>query len=578
MNQELVSVSWVSLNSDPYRRERDGSFSLLNGQHEAGPTLEFLLNPDSPVVGQITTHYLLVRRLRTPEPGGRKFDASEVAVAKALIQEIGQQGGPNVVPLYWDTDAAPTDHQELFRFTAPALAEIRRKHPKAQIIVNLSPGTPAAHTVMLLALQARIVGDNVLAYQGIPTEKRQAGQVLQEVNWNLLADLARSDDDDTADEAWSLAKARSASLRKVAQLVQRYGGVPFPVLIIGNRGSGKTQIAESLRQKYLEWKMTAPPKGWQYQMNCAEFRGDPTILRSSLFGYAKGSHSTANRDTQGLLELAAGDCVLLDEIHWMDAQAQGALLLALQRNGTFRRIGGGDIIKSNFRLIAATNKSRSALRDTLAPDFLDRISELVIELPDLRDCREDLENIWKSVVRRACDELVQCDPERALRQDRSKTSLVRDYIEQFRPHQHHIARALRSMRLDGNYRDLERLARRLLVGGLQTGRLLSIGPELVNSELETLRREEQVDEERNAASPESLRDELPTVSRCTSYLREMRDKGGSLSGPDLVEEWERRLLLAAQKAADSGTKAAELLGMNPRTFNFKVKGFRQDGV
>ncbi|HIH2749970.1 sigma 54-interacting transcriptional regulator [Burkholderia aenigmatica] len=578
MNQEIVSVSWVSFNNDPYRRERDGRFSLRDGQHEAGPTLEFLLNADSPVAGQISTHYLLVRRRRTPEIGGREFHASEVDVAKALIHEVAQQRGPSVVPLYWDTDAAPTDHQELFRFVAPTLAEIRRKHPKARIIVNLSQGTPAAQTVMLLALQARVVGDNVLAYQGIPKDKRQAGQVLQEVNWNLLADLARSADDDTVDEAWSLAKARSASLRKVAELVQRYGGVPFPVLIIGNRGSGKTQIAESLRQRYLEWRMAALRNEWQYQMNCAEFRGDPTILRSSLFGYAKGSHSTANKESKGLLQLAEGDCVFLDEIHWMDSQAQGALLLALQRNGTFRRIGGEEIIKSNFRLIAATNKSRSALRDTLAPDFLDRISELVIELPDLRECREDLEDIWKSVVRRACDELVQCDPTRALRHDTSKVSLVRDYIEQFRPHQHYIARALRSMRLDGNYRDLERLARRLLVGGLQTGRLLSIGPELVNAELETLRREELLDDERTSASPASLRDELPTISRCTSYLREVRDKGGSLSGPDLVEEWERRLLVAAQRAADSGTKAAELLGMNPRTFNAKAKGIRQDGV
>lgn len=527
MNQEIVSVSWVSFNSDPYRRNEHGRFILRNGQHEAGPTLEFLLNADSPVAGQISTHYLLVRRRRTPEVGGREFHASEVEVATALIREIAQRGGPNVVPLYWDTDAAPTDHQELFRFTAPTLSEIRRKHQKARIIVNLSPGTPAAQTVMLLALQARCLGDeNVVAYQGIPRDKRQAGQVLEEVNWNLLADLARSNDDDTADEDWILAKARSASLRKVAELVQRYGGVPFPVLIIGNRGSGKTQIAESLRKRYREWKMVAEPKEWHHQMNCAEFRGDPTILRSSLFGYAKGSHSTAHREAKGLLELAAGDCVFLDEIHWMDAQAQGALLLALQRNGTFRRVGGEAIIKSNFRLIAATNKSRSALRDTLAPDFLDRISELVIELPDLRDCREDLENIWKSVVSRACAELAQVDPGRAVKQDRHKTSLVRDYIEQFRPHQHHIARALRSMRLDGNYRDLERLARRLLVGGLQMGRLLSIGLELVNSELETLRREELVGEERNAASPSSLRDELPTISRCTSYLREMRDKGG----------------------------------------------------
>lgn len=574
MNPEKVSVSWVSFNNDPYRRDKEGDYSYRNDRREAGPTLEFLLNPDSPVAGQIKKHYLLVRRVRTPEAGGRPRHGSEVEVAEELMREIKQQGGPEVEAIHWDTDASPTDHQALFHFTAPMLAQIRRRHPTAQIIVNLSPGTPAAQTVMLLALQARIVGDNVRAYQGIPLDKRQTKAVLQEVNWNLLAELSKSSEDHAAEEEWSITNANSESLRKVARLVQRYGSVPFPVLIIGSRGSGKTHIAESLRQKYLEWKMTSK-KDWHYQMNCAEFRGDPTILRSSLFGYAKGSHSTASQASDGLLERAAGDCVFLDEIHWMDPQAQGALLLALQRNGTFRKIGGKETIKANFRLIAATNKSRGALREALAPDFLDRISELVIELPDLRDCQEDLEDIWKSVVRRACEELVERVPERAVKNN-SSSSLIRDYIEQFRPHQHHIARVLRSMRLEGNYRDLERLARRLLVGGLQTGRLLSISRELVDSELEALRGEELAGDERSAGSPASLQDELPTVSRCASHLREMRDKGKILSGPNLVTEWERRLLVAAQKTTGSGTKAAELLGMNPRTFNAKMKEIQQD--
>jgi len=178
-------------------------------------------------------------------------------------------------------------------------------------------------------------------------------------------------------------------------------------------------------------------------------------------------------------------------------------------------------------------------------------------------------------VRRACEELVERDPERVVKDD-SSAPLIGDYIEQFRPHQHHIARVLRTMRLEGNYRDLERLARRLLVGGLQVGRLLSISRELVDSELEILRREELVEDECNTGSTASLQDELPTISRCASHLRELRDKGEILSGPNLVAEWERRLLVAAQKATSSGTKAAELLGMNPRTFNAKMKEIRRD--
>lgn len=574
MSNEKVSVSWVSYNNDPFSREKDGRYRHLDSGHEAGPTLEFLLNKESPVWGRIEKHYLLVRRQRTREVVSREVDPSEVDVAEALMREIKSQHGPQVEAVYWDTDEAPTHHQALFRFIAPALADIRRKHPKAQIVVNLSPGTPAAQTVMLLALQARILGDNVLAYQGIPRKHRQAGQVLEEVSWNLLAELGRRDDSHAVDETWSIAKARTPSLRKVAELVKRYGSVPFPVLIIGNRGSGKTHIAESLRGRYLDWQMKTK-KDWHLHLNCAEFRGDLTMLRSSLFGYVRGAHSMASADSVGLLQQANGDCVFLDEIHWMDPQVQGMLLLALQRKGSFRQIGGKDSIQANFRLIAATNKSRSALREALAPDFLDRISELIIELPDLRDCRDDLEDIWKSVVYRACEELAQLDPGRAVGKYGAKTSLARDYVDQFRPHQYRITGALRSMRLDGNYRDLERLARRLLVGGLQTGRLLSIDSELVSLELDTLRREELLDGEHSADSPVTLEDELPTISRCSSYLRKARDKDESLSGPALVEVWERRLLVAAQKVAGSGTKAAELLRMNPRTFNAKVKDIQQ---
>lgn len=570
MNPEKISVSWVSFNNDPYLRERDGNYIRHEDELEAGPTLEFLFNRESPVAGQIKKHYMLVRRTETAETGGRRVHSAEVDVASELEREIiNRQNAPDVEMVYWDTHFSPTDHKELFRFTARTLARIRRNHAKAQIIVNISPGTPAAQTVMLLALQARIVGENVLAYQGIPKDKRRTQEVMQEVNWNLLAEIAKSDDHEIADEEWTIAQARSEKLRKVAELVQRYGSVPFPVLIIGNRGTGKTHIANSLRKKYLDWKVKAETD-WHYKINCAEFQGDPTIFRSSLFGYVKGSHSTALKNSVGLLEQAAGDCVFLDEIHWMDPQAQGALLLALQRNGSFRKIGGGESIKANFRLIAATNRSRSALKEALAPDFLDRISELIIELPDLRDCPQDLDNIWISVVRRACEELAEHEPERAIKHNRH-ASPAGDYMEQFRPHQHHIVQALKSMRLDGNYRDLERLARRLLVGGLQIGRLLSVSLDLVNAELAIMRSEESGDSYYNTGSPASLQDELPSIARCSSYLREMRDKGNVVYASDLVAEWERRLFIAAQNATNSGTKAAELLGMNPRTYNARMK-------
>lgn len=567
-----ISVSWVSVNNDPYERSKDGSYLERDGERTPGPTLEFLFNEASPA-HRSKKHYLFVRRPKTPEIGGRPVHPREADVANELVKAIAaQKGAPEVKVVWWDTDAPPTDHRELFLFTTRALADIRRENPRANIFVNISPGTPAAQTVMLLALQARLAGDDVRAFQGTPHDKRRGpNEVVREVPWNLLAELAATpteiSDARMRPAVWSLEHARSPRLREVAALADQYGGVPFPVLIIGARGTGKTEVAERLRRGFRESLVQSPSESeWHFKLNCAEFRGDANMLRSALFGHVKGVHSQAFKDEPGLFEKAADDCVFLDEIHWMDPQAQGLLLVALQRSGSFRRLGGDKPIPAKFRLVAATNQARNVLREKLTPDFLDRISDLVIELPELRDCREDLGDIWKSVVRRACQELVQRDPARAIGRGKG-AGRVDDLVAEFQPHHTKIERAITAMRLAGNFRDLEKLARRLLVGGLAKGRFLSLKDELVRTELDRLRKEERIDAEQGAGPATSLVDELPTVARCEDYLREVRDAGTTLPGPAAVDEWERRLLVAAHAVGGSGAKAAALLGMSSRTFN-----------
>jgi transcriptional regulator with AAA-type ATPase domain len=575
-----IGVSWVSFNNDPYEREKDGKYRERNGEKTRGPTLEFLFNPASAVAGRVKKHYLLVRRSRFPEHGERRVDPRESDVVNALKAELEQQNHhPEVKIEWWDTDAPPTDHRELFVFTARALAKIRRDNPSAELVVNLSPGTPAAQTVMLVALQAQLAGNNVRAFQVTPPDKRRSpDDVVREVPWNLLAELAATpteiDGASTRPAAWSLEHARSRRLREVATLVSQYGGVPFPVLIIGARGTGKTEVAERLRRGFRESVVRSPADSeWHFKLNCAEFRGDANMLRSALFGHKKGAHSQALKDEAGLFERAADDCVFLDEIHWMDPQAQGLLLVALQRNGSFRRLGGEKSIPAKFRLVAATNQPRIALREKLTSDFLDRISDLVIELPELRDCRDDLGEMWRSVVWRACEELVSRAPARAIGRgaDSEYSERVKGLCEEFKPHHARIERAISEMRLAGNFRDLEKLARRLLVGGLAQGRYLSLKEELVREELDRLRRDERFDAEQGTGPATTLVDELPTIARCEDYLREMRDTGRVLPGPAAVDEWERRLLSAASAVGGSGAKGADLLGMNDRTFNAKMQ-------
>ncbi|TAL98760.1 MAG: hypothetical protein EPN73_02280 [Paraburkholderia sp.] len=574
MSRTQISVSWVSFNNDPYERLKDGSYLVKEGRKSWGPTLEFLFGEDSPVFRLVKKHYVFVRRPTSTDEGLRKVHPLEVDVAGELRREIEQQpDAPEVEFVYWDTDAPPTDHEELFRFTAPALARIRHAHPRAEIAVNLSPGTPAAQTVLLLALQARIAGEKVRAYQGTPLARRRPGQeAMRLVPWNLLATVAATSTGIEAvrarGEAWTFEHARSTRLREVARQVKQYEGVPFPVLIVGARGTGKTNIARRLRDGFIDWQ-TRTRNEWTYHLNCAEFQGNADMLRSELFGHMARAFTGAGGKKTGLLESARDDCVFLDEIHWMDPHAQGLLLLALQRNGHIRPIGAKEPVPVKFRLIAATNKPRSELREKLAPDFLDRISDLVIELPELRDCSEDMDDIWDSVILRAYDELMDRDPHRMV------AASAEACIAEFRPYQKDIVRMLRSMRLTGNFRDLERLARRLLVGGLTSSRSLSLSKALVDGELKRLREEESLGDESFSGSAHSLLDELPTRARCERYLREMQVAGTTFSAGEATEEWERRLLLAAHAVSGSGAKGAELLGMNQRTFNSRLADLKK---
>lgn len=564
-----IGVSWVSFNNDPYERERDGSYREHDGQKIPGPTLELLFNEYSPVVGQIKKLYLFVRRPRTPEQGGRSVHPREDDVTRELIRVIKERSDRlEVKPIYWDTDASPTNHLEIFIFTAEKLTHIRRENEKAEIIVNISPGTPAAQTALLLALQAQFAGNNVCAYQGTPiTKRRDPSDVAHKVQWNLLAEIAAAAPKDSLSitAQWDIDHARSHSFRAVSSLIQQYGGVPFPVLVIGERGTGKTEIARRLRKKFLEWK-SRESQEWNFHLNCAEYQGsDGNTLRSALFGHEKGSFTGAEKERKGLLEEANDDCVFLDEIHLMDRQAQGLLLLALQRKGSFRRLGGSKPIEANFRLIAATNRSRDDLRESLAPDFFDRISDLVIELPSLRDCREDLGDIWRSVVFNACAEFVERDATRVL-------GGVDKLYAEFQPHQAEIEKAIRSMLLPGNFRDLEKLARRLLSSGLAAGRYFSLKKDLVGSEVSRLKNEESTSVVVN--STESLVDELPTNNRCLAFLQETRNSGKTFPVNEAVDEWERRLLSAAKQVCGSDHKAGVLLGLQQKTFGNRLNKLR----
>lgn len=570
MSAEKVLVSWVSFGNDPFERDHEGYYKQGN---IPGPTLELLTNPHSPYQGKISRAFLFYRDSQEPpDRSRRKQHALEVEVFDELQRELGTRlPSLKVEACPWRTSEAPTSHEAVFRFIVEQLRRIRALCVDATLVVNLSPGTPQMHTTMLLALQAGYAGQPVEAVQGFrPRERKRPDQILEDVPWDLLGRLNRIESAERqfepGTEEWSLEQARSPKLSELMHRIRQYGRLPFPVLILGNRGSGKRRVAELIRAEWLTAKMRGgqDKESWPFRINCAALSGE--VLRVELFGSVRGSYSGAI-DKDGLLKLAAGDCVFLDEFHHMDRVVQAELLVPLESRGEFRPVGGKEPIRSNFRLITASNQSLKILREErLLPDLYDRISDFILEVPNLYpDCRNDLPGIWDVVVRDACREVARVSGEK------EAPAKERAHRQAFREHAKRILETLVELRLPGNWRDLQRLARRLIARGLGPNQQLEISSQDVQRTLEELAQEEGRAEASLGTCDEVPRAgnqglQLPSQEECRLAAARALKAGESIPHDQLTAEWEWRLLEGAIQAAGSQRKAATLLGLAQSTF------------
>ena len=175
----------------------------------------------------------------------------------------------------------------------------------------------------------------------------------------------------------------SAALAAALDRVSLLAPVNRPVLILGERGTGKELAADRLH--YLSSRWDAP----LLKTNCAAIA--ETLLESELFGHEPGAFTGASRTHRGRFERADGGTLFLDELGTMSLRLQEKLL-RLVEYGEFERVGGQDTLQVDVRVVAATNADLPALAadGRFRADLLDRLSFDVVHLPALRHRPEDI--------------------------------------------------------------------------------------------------------------------------------------------------------------------------------------------
>ncbi len=177
--------------------------------------------------------------------------------------------------------------------------------------------------------------------------------------------------------------AASPAMRAVLETIELAADSPFPILLLGETGSGKEVIARWIHER-------SPRRDGPFiAENCAAI--SDSILDAELFGYEKGAFTGATERRIGLFEAACGGTLFLDEIGEMDLANQAKLLRACQE-GMIRRVGGTEAIRVDVRLVWATNRDLESMvkEGHFREDLFFRMNAITVRLPPLRERPEDI--------------------------------------------------------------------------------------------------------------------------------------------------------------------------------------------
>ncbi|HJU53843.1 MAG TPA: sigma-54 dependent transcriptional regulator [Pyrinomonadaceae bacterium] len=308
---------------------------------------------------------------------------------------------------------------------------------------------------------------------------------------------------------------KSEPMRQIYHLIEQVAPSSASVLITGESGTGKELVARTIHN-------LSPRADSQFvAINCSAI--PETLMESELFGHEKGAFTGAASRRQGCFELANGGTLLLDEIAEMPTLLQAKLLRVLEER-SMRRLGSTQEIPVDVRLLAATNKNPldAVHTGTLREDLLYRLNVITIEMPPLRDRKDDLPLLAQHLV----SQLAQ-------KHNRPACSLSQPALQ-----------VLQSHSWPGNVRELRNAIERAVI--------ICSGEEIERHHLAPY----PVDQRARVRSEDTLT--LPVGTP--------------------IEEVERQMILRTlQKTDNNKTRAAELLGISLKTLHNKLRLYRERG-
>ncbi len=392
------------------------------------------------------------------------------------------------------------------------LATVRKEHPELQTIIVTTgfANVQSAIDTMRLGAFDYLTKPPNFEELGMRVEKAGEKTLLERENRRLRFQVQRNLSSDIL--------TRSPVLRKVLRTIEMVAAARTPVLIEGESGVGKELLAQHAHR-------LSPRSSKAFvDLNCAAVPS--SLLESELFGYERGAFTGAGNEKPGLVEVADGGTLFLDEVGEMIPEIQSKFLRVLD-SGTFYRVGATRKRRADFRLVCATNRDlkEEVAQGRFRKDLFFRVNGVKVVIPPLRERTEDI-------------------------------PLLVDHFAKQLPSQKRFTpaalAALSEYDWPGNVRELHFAIER--AGLLAEGEMIDLAdlpPEIV---------------EKTGRVPVSVAPSAPSVTSASISAPTTDPDEDSEDGPDLA-----RVRAALEKAKWRREKAAEILGVSPRTLYRWIK-------